>query len=130
MPQTVLDKIDLTIINSLSVDCRIPYRNIASIVGITPNAVKERINKMTSNGIIQNFVVRVNPVIFGYEKECILTVRYTDKTIKEEDIVNRLNLLGDVLHPTEPANYTRSYTAKYRVIIVGILKKGVIKRSR
>ena len=96
MPQTVLDKIDLTIINSLSVDCRIPYRNIAYTVGITPNAVKERINKMTSNGIIQNFVVRVNPVIFGYEKECILTVRDTDKTIKEEDIVNRLNLLGDV----------------------------------
>lgn len=60
------------------------YRNIASTVGITPNAVKERINKMTSNGIIQNFVVRVNSVIFGYEKECILTVRHTDKTIKEE----------------------------------------------
>jgi DNA-binding Lrp family transcriptional regulator len=96
MPQTVLDKIDLTIINSLSVDCRIPYRNIASTVGITPNAVKERINKMTSNGIIQNFVVRVNPVIFRYEKECILTVRHTEKTIKEEEIVNRLNLLGDV----------------------------------
>ena len=96
MPQTVLDKIDLTIINSLSVDCRIPYRNIASTVGITPNAVKERINKMTSNGIIQNFVVRVNPVIFRYEKECILTVRHTEKTIKDEEIVNRLNLLGDV----------------------------------
>jgi DNA-binding Lrp family transcriptional regulator len=53
MPQTMLDKIDLTIINSLSIDCRTPYRNIASTVGITPNAVKERINKMTSNGIIQ-----------------------------------------------------------------------------
>src|ERR687887_92696 len=96
MPQTVLDKIDLTIINSLSIDCRIPYRNIAFAVGITPNAVKERINKMTSNGIIQNFLVRVNPIIFGYEKECILIVRHSDKTIKEEDIVNRLNLLGDV----------------------------------
>ncbi len=68
MPQTVLDKIDLTIINSLSVDCRIPYRNIASTVGITPNAVKERINKMTSNGIIQNFVVRVNPVFSDMKK--------------------------------------------------------------
>jgi DNA-binding Lrp family transcriptional regulator len=96
MPQTALDKIDLTVINSLSIDCRIPYRNIASAVGITPNAVKERINKMTSNSIIQNFLVRVNPIIFGYEKECILIVRHTDKTIKEEDIVNRLNLLGDV----------------------------------
>jgi hypothetical protein len=33
-----------------------------------------------------------------------------------------------VLHPTEPANYTGSYTAEYRVIIAGILLKGEIKR--
>ena len=64
----MLYKIDLTMINSLSLDFRIPYRNIASTVGITPNAVKEIINKMTSNVIIQNFLVRVNPVIFRYEK--------------------------------------------------------------
>jgi DNA-binding Lrp family transcriptional regulator len=40
MPQIALDKIDLKIINSLSRDGRIPYRNIASVVGITPNAIK------------------------------------------------------------------------------------------
>ena len=31
-------------------------------------------------------------------------------------------------NPTKPANYTGSYIAKYRVIIAGILKKGVIKK--
>jgi DNA-binding Lrp family transcriptional regulator len=46
--------------------------------------------------MIQSFVVRVNPVIFGYEKECILTMRRINKKIKEDDILNRLNLLGDV----------------------------------
>ena len=95
--ETVLDKIDLKIINSLIGDCRSPYRNIAERVGITPNAVKTRVNKMISQGIIQNFVVRINPVIFGYEKECILTVRQYYKSMKEEqDIVEKLNLLGDV----------------------------------
>jgi DNA-binding Lrp family transcriptional regulator len=94
---TVLDKIDLKIINSLTGDCRTPYRNIAKRVGITPNAVKARVNKMISQGIIQNFVVRINPVIFGYEKECILTVRHYYKSMKEDqDIVKKLNLLGDV----------------------------------
>jgi DNA-binding Lrp family transcriptional regulator len=89
--ETVLDKIDLKIINSLIGDCRSPYRNIAERVGITPNAVKTRVNKMISQGIIQN------PVIFGYEKECILTVRQYYKSMKEEqDIVEKLNLLGDV----------------------------------
>jgi DNA-binding Lrp family transcriptional regulator len=95
--ETVLDKIDLKIINSLTGDCRTPYRNIAERVGITPNAVKARVNKMISHGIIQNFVVRINPVIFGYEKECILTVRHYYKSMKEEpDIVEKLKLLGDV----------------------------------
>jgi hypothetical protein len=34
-----------------------------------------------------------------------------------------------VLHPTEPANYTGSWTAEYRVIIAGILKE-VIRRHQ
>jgi hypothetical protein len=29
--------------------------------------------------------------------------------------------------PTKPANYTASYSAKYRVIFAGILKKGAIR---
>ena len=33
-----------------------------------------------------------------------------------------------VLNPTEPANYTGSWTAEYRVIIAGILKE-VIKTA-
>ena len=51
---------------------------------------------MISNGVIQGFLVRINPVIFGYEKECILTLRRIDKTIKEQDILNRVRLVGDI----------------------------------
>ena len=91
-----LDNTDLQIIRLLARDCRTPYRNISSIVGITTNAIKERIGKMVSCGIIQKFVVLVNPIIFGYEKECILILRHIDKIIKEKDILNRINLLGDV----------------------------------
>ena len=65
---TRLDDIDLQIIRLLVRDSRTPYSNIASAVGISSNAAKERINKMVSNGLIQAFLVRINPVIFGYEK--------------------------------------------------------------
>lgn len=81
----------------LSRDSRTPYRNISSAVGIMPSAAKERINKMVSNGAIRSFVLFVNPVILGYEKECILILRDVDKTIKEQDILNKVSLLGDVL---------------------------------
>ena len=95
---TALDEIDLKIINSLSTNCRVPYRNIASTVGITPKAVKTRVNKMISQGVIQDFVVLINPVIFGYEKQCFLTIRCNNNNpIKDEEIIKRLNLVGDVL---------------------------------
>src|SRR5689334_1460268 len=95
--KAMLDKLDLKIISLLSVNCRISYRNISSIVDLTPNAVKIRVNKMISNGIINDFIIRVNPYLFGYEKEYSLTIRKPNRKIKEEDIVNRLSLVGEVL---------------------------------
>ena len=97
LQQTRLDMIDLRIMKLLSRDSRTPYRSIASAVGIMPSAAKERINKMVSNGAIRTFVLFVNPVIFGYEKECILILRNIDKPIKERDILNKVSLLGDIL---------------------------------
>jgi DNA-binding Lrp family transcriptional regulator len=67
-----VDNIDLQIIRLLVRDCRVPYGDIASAVGISINATKVRINKMISNRLIQTFGVLLNPIIFGYEKECII----------------------------------------------------------
>jgi DNA-binding Lrp family transcriptional regulator len=99
-PKDKIDTFDLKIIKCLSRDCRASYRNIASSVGLTPNAIKERINTMVCNGVIQSFIVNVNPALFGYQKECFLTVKHfykkTTTTISENNIVKQLNLLGDV----------------------------------
>ena len=52
---TRLDDIDLQLIRLLARDSRSSYKNIASAVRITSNASKERINKMVSNGVIDDF---------------------------------------------------------------------------
>ena len=93
-----VDKIDLHIMSLLYANCRTPYRTIASTVGISANALKTRVKKMVAKGIIQKFVVMVNPAIFGYEKQCFMIVRNIDKIITKEEgyIFNQLNLLGDV----------------------------------
>jgi Lrp/AsnC family transcriptional regulator for asnA, asnC and gidA len=80
---------DLKIIRLLARDSRTPYKGIATDVGLTQPAAKERIDKMISSGVIQKFVVLVNPIIFDYEKLCILIVKNIDKTTKEQDI-NRI----------------------------------------
>jgi DNA-binding Lrp family transcriptional regulator len=93
MQQTILDKIDLKIIQVLAKDCRVSYRNIGSIVGLTTKSVRARVIKMVSNGVIEKFFVYVNPAVLGYGTECILKMRFNEST---ENIIDRLNLLGDL----------------------------------
>ena len=84
-----MDDTDLHIVRLLGRDSRTPYKSIASAVGITTSAAKRRVNKLVSNSIIQRFVVLINPVIFGYEKLCVLIVKNIDKTIKEQDLLKK-----------------------------------------
>jgi DNA-binding Lrp family transcriptional regulator len=91
-----IDEINLKIIRLLSVDCRTPYLDMVPMAGITPHAIKTRISKMLAQGIIQNFVAIVNPAIFGYEKQCILTIRNIGKKVKEDEIIKKISLVGDL----------------------------------
>jgi DNA-binding Lrp family transcriptional regulator len=91
-----LDSIDLQIIKILARDSRTSFTEIASAVGIFTNATKVRINKMLSNRLIQSFGVLINPIIFAYDKECILWIKNIDKTIKEHDLFKKVTLLGDI----------------------------------
>jgi DNA-binding Lrp family transcriptional regulator len=68
--------------------------SIGSIVGMTSKSVKARVDTMISTGVIEKFVVKVNPVSLGYGMSCMLIVR--EHTAHTDDIVSRLNLLGDV----------------------------------
>ena len=95
MQHTRLDSIDLHIIRLLARDSRTSYMNIASVVGITSIATKNRIHKMISNGVIRRFATVINPIIFGYEKEWILIVKNI-KTITEQEIFKKISLLGDI----------------------------------
>jgi len=96
-----VDGTDLQIIKILARDSRTTYKSIAADVGITQGAAKERINKMLSNGVIQRFVVLINPLIFGYEKLCVLIVKNITKTTKEQDLFKKLSLLGDLVAYSE-----------------------------
>jgi DNA-binding Lrp family transcriptional regulator len=68
--------------------------SIGSAVGLTSKSVKARVDRMISTGVIEKFVIKVNPVALGYGMGCMLIVR--EHSANTEDIVNRLNLLGDV----------------------------------
>jgi DNA-binding Lrp family transcriptional regulator len=93
MKRPFLDRTDVKIINLLAKDSRMSYRAIGSLVGMTSKSVRARIDNMISNAILEKFIVKVNPGTFGYTTDCLLIVKYSKLP---EDIINRLNLLGDL----------------------------------
>lgn len=88
------DKKDIDIIRMLLRDCRVSYRSIGASVGLSKNAAKARVDKMVLTGVINAFVMSVNPAVFGYHKICHLVIR-DSKTVDET--LNRLRLLGEPL---------------------------------
>jgi DNA-binding Lrp family transcriptional regulator len=134
LQQTLVDNIDLHIIRLLARDSRTPYKNLASTIGITASAAKKRVIKMISNGAIQKFVLLVNPIIFGYEKLCILIVRNIDKNTKEQGIFKKLSLLGDLVAYSEELEgsyifrlYVKDITKDKIETVTDLLKPAMIE---
>ncbi len=91
----ILDKNDLTILPTLARDCRTSYGSIAQI-GLTPKSVKARVKKMVRNGVIEKFIVRVNPVAFGYRT--VLVLVKTSHGITKDDVIQRVKEYGDLAY--------------------------------
>ena len=92
----VLDKTDLTILSTLARNCRSSYNSIGSTVDLTSKSVKARVKKMIHQGVIEKFVVRVNPAAFGY-KVAIALVK-TSNGINKDDVIERVKQLGDIAY--------------------------------
>lgn len=96
MERLTLDRTDLDILAILGRDCRTPYSSIGSQIGLTSKSAKARVKNMIKNGIIEKFVVRVNPAAFGYMAAHV-SVR-TNNGITKDDAVQRARQFGDIAY--------------------------------
>ena len=94
MERLILDKIDLNILATLARDGRASYSSIGSLIGLTSRSVKARVKNMVRSGIIEKFIVRVNPTGFGYRTAHILL--RTNNGITKDDIIQRVKQFGDL----------------------------------
>jgi DNA-binding Lrp family transcriptional regulator len=90
-----LDETDIAILRILFRDCRTSYRSIGLSVKLSTNAVKARVKRLLSSGVIQDFSTMVNPAAFGEAKLCHLIIKDSKKTLEEEETMNCLKLLGE-----------------------------------
>jgi DNA-binding Lrp family transcriptional regulator len=104
-----MDKTDLKIINILSYNCRTSSNSIGKSVGLNSNSVKSRIEKLIEDGIIQEFILYINPVIFGFQKDHLLIINgeaenrlSTNKknshvsSLDIDQIIKRINMVEDL----------------------------------
>jgi DNA-binding Lrp family transcriptional regulator len=92
----ILDKNDLNILPTLARDCRTSYSSIGSQIGLTSKSVKARVKKMVRSGVIEKFVVRVNPAAFGYRTAIVLIK--TSNGITKDDVIQRVKEFGDLAY--------------------------------
>jgi DNA-binding Lrp family transcriptional regulator len=84
----------MKILNSLSRNCRMSYSGLGNEIGLTAKSVKARVEKMQSSGVIDSFIIKVNPLVLGYSKFCLLIVR--NSKADQKHIERSLSLLGDI----------------------------------
>jgi DNA-binding Lrp family transcriptional regulator len=96
MERLILDKIDLNILSTLARDCRTSYSSIGSQIGLTSKSVKARVKNMVRSGVIEKFVVRVNPAAFGYRTALVLVM--TSNGITKDDVIQRVKQFGDLAY--------------------------------
>src|SRR5918993_5573475 len=96
MGRMILDTIDLKILSTLARDCRTSYSSIGSLIGLTSKSVKARVKNMVCSGVIEKFVVRVNPAAFGYRTALILVK--TSHGITKDDVIQRVKEFGDLAY--------------------------------
>ncbi|MGH9927558.1 MAG: Lrp/AsnC family transcriptional regulator, partial [Nitrososphaeraceae archaeon] len=77
-------------------DCRTAYSSIGSQIGLTSKSVKARVKKMVRSGVIEKFVVRVNPAAFGYRTALVLVK--TSYGITKDDVIQRVKEFGDLAY--------------------------------
>jgi DNA-binding Lrp family transcriptional regulator len=94
----ILDKVDIDILRMLIRDSRSSYRQIALSIGLSTNAVKTRILRLVSSGVIRQFFTSVNVAAFGYSKLCYLFIRNSKNV---EETLSRIKLLGQLVLEVE-----------------------------
>jgi len=85
-----MDSIDIQIINILQDNSRTSIKQISEKVMLSAPSVKERINKMTSSGLIREFTTVLEPAMMGKTLTAFmfLTLKRPDENQKFLDFIN------------------------------------------
>jgi DNA-binding Lrp family transcriptional regulator len=82
-----LDEIDKRIIASLVSDARASYAEIGAIVSLSAPAVKRRVDRLRSAGVIRGFTAVIDPAAVGWTTEAFVELFCTGRTTPAQSAV-------------------------------------------
>ena len=77
---STVDDIDLRLIGFLRKDGRRSYADMATEIGLSLPAVKRRVDRLQSAGVITGFTAKIDYAKLGWTIEAFTELRYTGKT--------------------------------------------------
>jgi Lrp/AsnC family leucine-responsive transcriptional regulator len=98
---TAIDKIDREILSILQTDGRISWQMLGDRVHLSPNAVAERVRRLTKAGVIKGFRVDINQAALGRTLEAVIDARmahtqgFDDALMKRDDVLWAAHVTGE-----------------------------------
>jgi Lrp/AsnC family transcriptional regulator, leucine-responsive regulatory protein len=80
----VVDRIDRDILNSLESDGRLSFKDLSERVGLSANAVAERVRRLVERGVISRFATEVDLKELGLPLRALVEVKLESTTTAQQ----------------------------------------------
>jgi Lrp/AsnC family leucine-responsive transcriptional regulator len=80
----VVDTLDREILKRLRSDGRISFRDLGEAVGLSANAVAERVRRLLASRTIRRFTTEIDPAASGMRLSAFVDLRLAPKTMADE----------------------------------------------
>jgi len=79
-----MDAIDRDILSALERNARVSYRDLAERIGLSANAVADRVRKLQERQVLRGFTADIDPVAFGLTLRALIEVKMESDTTAEQ----------------------------------------------
>jgi len=91
-----VDDLDARIIDLLRQNARASYGDMGGTVGLSPSAVKRRIDRLVADGVITGFTVQVDPSVEGMGTEAYVEL-FCRGTVSPQELQRLLSTVPEVV---------------------------------
>jgi Lrp/AsnC family leucine-responsive transcriptional regulator len=102
-----MDALDREILGALREDARVSWRDLGAAVGLSANAVADRVRRLRAAGAIRGFTVVMDPAAAGRVLEALVGVTLAPDTDSDgfAAACSRLEPVAEVLHMAGTPDY-------------------------